>query len=139
MPQPVQTAIDEALDDEFRAEAFYAAVIAAHGDIRPFVNIIEAEKRHAAMLDAVLTTYGLAAPANPYLDGTKPALEAPATIAEACKAGVAAEIANRDLYDDNLIPAAAGYPDVIAVFEALRDASQNNHLPAFQRCVARYS
>ena len=137
LPEPVQAALDEALDDEFRAEAFYAAVIDKHGQVRPFVNIIKAEQRHVQMLDAVMQTYGLSAPANPYLDGSKPQPEATETIAEACQMGVAAEIANRDLYDGNLIPVAADYPDIVAVFEALRDASENNHLPAFQRCAAR--
>jgi len=28
-------------------------------------------------------------------------------------------------------------PDVLQVFEALRSASQDRHLPAFQRCAQR--
>jgi AcrR family transcriptional regulator len=48
-----------------------------------------------------------------------------------------AEIANRDLYDRQLLPAVAAYSDITLVMQRLRDASENNHLPAFQRCVSR--
>lgn len=45
-------ALRAALDDEYRAEATYAAVITAFGEVRPFINIIEAERRHAGMAKA---------------------------------------------------------------------------------------
>ena len=41
-----------ALDDEYRAEAIYDAVMQKFGEVRPFINIIEAERRHAAMAKA---------------------------------------------------------------------------------------
>ncbi len=133
---PVTQALHRALEDEQHAEAFYAAVIARHGEIRPFVNIIRAEQRHASMVVAALEAAGVSPLPNPYKDGTKVAPVAPASIAEACKIGVDAEIANIDLYDKELIPAAVGKPDIVALFEALRDASRNNHLPAFKRCAS---
>jgi hypothetical protein len=50
---------------------------------------------------------------------------------------VNAEIANRDLYGRTLLPAVISYPDITAVMTRLRDASEQNHLPAFRRCGGR--
>jgi hypothetical protein len=47
-------ALCEALDDEYKARATYRKVIEAFGPIRPFVNIVEAEDRHAKALLALL-------------------------------------------------------------------------------------
>lgn len=132
-----RAALQAGIADEYRAEAFYAAVMDKFGTVRPFANIIRAERMHAAMLTDVMKTYGIEPGANPYLGSAEIAAMVPATIGEACTVGVTAEIENKDLYDGRLIPATAGYPDIKAVFEALRDASQNAHLPAFQRCAAR--
>ncbi|HEY8594415.1 MAG TPA: DUF2202 domain-containing protein [Devosiaceae bacterium] len=132
-----RSALNAALDDEYHAEAVYSAVIEKFGAVRPFVNIIRAEQQHQAMLMDLFTSYGLEVPANPYLTGEKPLAQIPASIAESCAVGVAAEIANRDLYNVQLLPKVAGYGDITAVLEALRDASEFNHLPAFQRCANR--
>lgn len=43
-------ALAEALDDEYKARATYAKVIERFGPVRPFVNIIKAEERHAQAL-----------------------------------------------------------------------------------------
>jgi hypothetical protein len=86
------------------------------------------------MLVGLMQAYGVDVPADPYKNGAKARPESPATRAAACKAGVEAEILNRDLYDKDLIPAVASYPDIVQVFQALRNASEQNHLPAFQRC-----
>jgi len=130
-------ALGSALQDERHAEAFYAAVMAKFGDARPFSNIIEAERQHEAMLIGLYETYGVAVPENGYTTGALEAPMAPETLVEACKIGVEAEIANRDLYDGNLLPAVAAYPDITLVMQRLRDASEENHLPAFQRCANR--
>ena len=132
-----RTALDAGIADEYRAEAFYAAVIDKFGAVRPFANVIRAEQIHAAMLTGVMKTYGVTPAPNPWLGSAEIAALVPATIGEACALGVKAEIDNKALYDGKLIPAAAGHADVVAVFQQLRDASQNNHLPAFQRCAAR--
>ncbi len=132
-----RAALAAGIADEYRAEAFYAAVMDKFGAVRPFANIIRAERMHAAMLTDVMQTYGIAAEPNPYLGSAEIAASVPATIGEACAIGVTAEIDNKGLYDGKLIPAAAAYPDIKAVFENLRDASQNAHLPAFQRCATR--
>jgi len=57
-------ALEEALDDEYRAWCTYDQVIADFGEIRPFSNIREAEGRHIEALLALFARYGLAAPRN---------------------------------------------------------------------------
>jgi rubrerythrin len=132
-----EAALGSALQDERHAEAFYTAVLTKFGEVRPFSNIIEAERRHQAMLIELYNTYGIAVPENGYANGNLKAPEAPATLIDACKSGVEAEIANRDLYNAQLLPAVKAYPDITQVMQRLRDASEENHLPAFQRCVSR--
>lgn len=134
LPPATRDALFTALADEHNAEAFYAAVMEKFGEVRPFSNIIIAEQHHAELLRQVMETYGLEAGNNPNLGSDAVRATVPETLAEACAMGMEAEIANRDLYGKTLLPAAAGYDDVTAVFTALRDASENKHLPAFQRC-----
>jgi len=61
---------------------------------------------------------------------------APASLRDACRAGVEAERENAALYE-RLIEAAREHPDVVAVLRRLQSASQENHLPAFERGLAR--
>lgn len=130
-----KSALGAALEDEYKAEAFYAAVMDKFGaSVRPFSNIINAERTHSSEVAALMKSHGLEVPKNPHLKDAKTAESVPSTLAEACKAGVKAEIDNRDLYAKQLLPAVASYPDIKVVFQSLRDASQNNHLPAFERC-----
>lgn len=121
-----------ALDDEYRAEAIYSAVIEAFGEVRPFINIIEAERRHAARAKAEMDRLGITyATANPYLGK----ITAPATLLAACEQGVTAEIENIGLYDQ-LLPTIED-DQVRATLSDLQWASRERHLPAFQRCVSR--
>ncbi|MBI1218344.1 MAG: hypothetical protein GC186_07330 [Rhodobacteraceae bacterium] len=124
-----------ALDDEYHALATYQVVLEKFGAVRPFSNIIKAEQRHIDAVAAVLKDSGQTVPGNPYLSGEKPRPEAPATLKEACAIGVQAEIANAALYDDQLLPVAKGNAQLVTIFTSLRDASEKNHLPAFQRCA----
>ncbi len=137
LPPQAEAALAAALQDERHAEAFYAAVMAKFGSARPFSNIMKAEQQHEAMLIDLYAAYGVAVPENGYTTAVIEAPLAPVTLNEACKIGVEAEIANRDLYDATLLPAVAGYPDITLVMQRLRDASEENHLPAFQRCANR--
>jgi len=121
-------ALSEALDDEYGAWATYDQVIADFGAAPPFSNIRDAEARHIEALLALYTFYGLPIPPNPW-PGKTPRY---ASLREACAAGVAAEIANGELYGRLL--AATDRPDILIVFRNLQEASQQRHLPAFQRC-----
>ena len=121
-------ALCEALDDEYKARATYLAVIDAFGPVLPFANIIQSEQRHINALLSLFAERGLPVIMDPYAAG----LDAPKTIEEACRIGVEAEIENAALYD-RLMQAAAGDEEVLWVFRALRRASAQCHLPAFQR------
>lgn len=128
-----QQALKEALADEYQARAFYQAVLDKFGQVRPFSNIVHSEDRHAALVEELLVKYGIPIPEDTY----QGKLKAPESLLAACEAGVKSEIANRELYDRWL--SKVEEPDLRAVFIKLRDASQNNHLPAFERCQQRLS
>ncbi|USN54068.1 MAG: DUF2202 domain-containing protein [Candidatus Nomurabacteria bacterium] len=125
------TALGKAIDDEYKARATYEAVIDQFGSTRPFSMIIRAEEQHISSLKAIYDKYGVDIPVDPY---EVDALDIPDTIAEACQLGVEAEIANAALYRDELLPEVSAYADIISVFESLMNASQEKHLPAFQKC-----
>lgn len=122
-------ALTDAINDEYHARALYQAVIARFGQVRPFTNIIKAESQHVEELRAVFEVYKLPVPADTYAGKAA----APATIQEACKIAVQAEIKNVAMYDRFL--KFVKEPDIVAVFTRLRDASADRHLPAFQRCA----
>jgi len=122
-----------ALDDEYQARATYAQVIEDFGDVRPFSNIVEAEDRHARALIRLFERYGVHVPPDTW-PGRAPRY---GSLHEACEAGVAAEVANARLYDDLL--SGTDRADIREVYENLREASQERHLPAFRRCAARDS
>ncbi len=137
-PQPLSAAaaaaLDEALADERHALSTYEAAMARFGPIRPFVNIARAEARHIEALTVLYERYGATMP-DPAAAVAPASL--PDNLAELCAQGVEAEIANIALYDERLLPAVAAYRDIAAVMIRLRDASRDNHLPAFRRCAGR--
>ncbi len=130
LPAAVIDALVAGINDEYHAYATYQAVIDQFGPVAPFVRIQQAEAAHIAALARAFARYGLAVPAAPPLAAT-PGF---ASIEDACAAGVAAETANLALYDAWL-ETVSDYPDLVRVFTALRDASEFNHLPAFQTCA----
>lgn len=129
LPKEVVSALNAAIDDEYKAFTTYQTIIDNLGSIRPFSMIIRAEEQHISSLKAIYDKYGLEAPENPYSD-----LEVADTKSENCSIGVQAEIDNAALYNDELLPVVADYPDITSVFTKLMDASQDKHLPAFERC-----
>ncbi len=64
------SALHEALDDEYKAVATYDRVLADFGAVRPFTNIVEAERRHVRVLADTFDRYGLPLPANTWDDRT---------------------------------------------------------------------
>lgn len=122
-------ALTDAINDEYQARALYQAVIAKFGQVRPFTNIVRAESQHVEELAALFAAYKLPVPADSYAGKAK----APATIQEACRIAVQAEIKNVALYDRMLKTVKEA--DIVDVFTRLRDASASRHLPAFQRCA----
>ncbi len=130
LPQSVKDALDEAINDEYKALSTYEAVISKLGNVRPFSMIKGAEEQHITSLKAIYDKYALVAPKNT-LSGK---VTSPATLKEACQTGVEAEIANASLYRDKLLPAVKDYEDINSVFIKLMNASQDKHLTAFERC-----
>lgn len=134
LPAKITETLDLALADERLALATYQAVLKRFGDIRPFVNIAGAEQRHIDALLAIYARYGIPVPQDePKVDPATLTLD----VIGLCQLGVAAELENVRLYDEELLPNVEAYPDISSVLRALRDASANNHLPAFKRCAAR--
>lgn len=131
MDPATQAAMDEALDDEYKARATYLEVIEAFGPVRPFVNIVESEGRHISALLSLYSKFGLTPPDDPWAGN----VAAPSSLADACRAAVKGEIENAEMYERLL--ANVSDPDVIHVLERLHAASRDNHLPAFRRCLAR--
>ena len=124
-------ALLEALDDEYRAWATYDQVLRDFGDVRPFINIRDAEGRHIDALQRLFHAYGLSQPENTWAGK----VSRYASLQEACEAGVAAEIENGEMYDRLL--KSTKKPDILNVFRNLQQASQKRHLAAFRRCVER--
>lgn len=122
-------ALHDALDDEYKAWATYDRVITDFGDVRPFINIRDAEGRHIEALKRLFVRYGLVIPENPWLGNVTQFT----SLQEACAAGVTDEIDNAKLYDR--LFKSTERPDILTVLHNLHDASQDRHLPAFQRCV----
>jgi len=126
-----ETALKTALDDEYKAQATYEAIISKLGSIRPFIMIVRAEEQHISSLKAIFDKYGVEIPENSYTGK----ITAPETLVQACAAGVEAEIANAALYKDRLLPDVIDYEDITLVFTNLMNASQEKHLTAFERCA----
>jgi len=124
-------ALSEALDDEYRSWATYDQVLVDFGDVRPFINIREAEARHIEALCMLLTRYGIPVPVNRWPGN----VERYGNLQDACEAAVVAEIANGEMYERLLKETQR--PDILAVLRNLQEASQQRHLPAFQRCAQR--
>lgn len=121
----------EALDDEYKAWATYDQVIADLGSVRPFINIRESEGRHIAALQGLCRRYGVPVPENHWIGK----VQHYADIHSACEAAIAAEIGNGALYER--LFKSTQRTDILGVFRRLRDASEQRHLPAFQRCASR--
>ena len=126
-----QQALADALNDEYKSHETYAQVIRDFGEVCPFINIVNAEARHIAALLALFDRYGATPPESRWA-GKVPRFK---SVHEACMAGVQGEIENVALYDRLL--ASTGRADILDVFQSLRAASQDRHLPAFQRCAQR--
>lgn len=130
LPKEVQSSLNEAINDEYKALTAYQKVTEKLGMIRPFSMIMGAEEQHIASLKAIFEKYGLVIPQNNWSGK----ITSPSTVKEACQMGVDAEIANASMYKDKLLPVVSSYPDITAVFTSLMNASEQMHLPAFEKC-----
>jgi rubrerythrin len=127
-------ALHDALNDEYHAVAVYSQALADFGTVHPFVNIRESEMRHIQALSRLFHSYGLAILPNP--SGMSSPIQRFSSLKEACEAGVQGEFDNIEMYE-RLLNSTSRY-DILNVFLRLRAASQERHLPAFQRAAARH-
>lgn len=132
LSQAERDALSEALEDEYKSWATYNLVIADFGQIRPFINIRDAEARHIDALKRLFVRYNLTAPANTWID-CAPRFDSPLA---ACQYSVEAERENAGMYQR--IQSNTENQDLLETFDRLAEASQQRHLPAFERCVQRY-
>ena len=127
---PLSDAVIEAMiagyTDEFNAYSVYAAIVAQFGELRPVSMIMNAEAQHMNAWAFLFERYGVALP-----ELQAPELPTLATYTDAVTLARDAEIANIDLYDV-MLATVADYPDMVQIVTNLRDASLNNHLPAFE-------
>lgn len=120
--------LTEAINEEYKARATYQAVIDKFGQVAPFTNILNAENTHVQQWAGQFERLGLAVPADPFAGK----VAAPATVALACAAGVAAEKDDVALYD-RLMKETTDQT-LLTIMTQQRKVSQENHLPAFERC-----
>jgi rubrerythrin len=132
MGMPLEEALQAALEDEYHARAIYRAVLDAFGEVRPFINIVESEEQHIRALKRQCEKHGIDVPRDKWAGR----VAVPESLERACEDAVKAERENAALYE-KLIEAASGYPDVQETFRRLRAASQERHLPAFERAAGR--
>jgi len=125
-------ALGEALEDEYKSWATYEQVIVDFGEIRPFTNIRNAEARHIDALRRLYTRYDIAVPANTWFENA-PRFNDPLS---ACQYAVDAEKENAGMY--RRLRSKTENPELLETFDRLAEASQQRHLPAFERCVQRY-
>lgn len=130
LSEDVIEAMMNGIMDEYNAYNTYQQVIDQFGEIRPFVNIQQAEAQHARAWEMLFTRYGIDIPDAPIMDETL-VFE---SISDACTIAANAEVANFELYDDMLV-ALADYPDMVQVVTQLRNVSEFNHLVAFEQCA----
>lgn len=117
-----------ALQDEYLARGEYEAIMNEYGSIRPYSNIMKAEETHIEYLREIYAAYGIEFPS----DTSEEHIVLPASLLEAARTGVQAEIDNIAMYEKFLkeeLP-----DDVRDVFEALMKGSES-HLSAFTKQV----
>lgn len=126
-----KTALNGAIQDEYKARATYNKILDTFGQVMPFAHIVNAEDRHVEALAYLHERYGVTLPEDTWADK----IPTYATLTEAAEASVKAEVDNGALYDalmkdvDNV--------ELTNVFKALQFATMEHHLPAFQRLLDR--
>jgi hypothetical protein len=114
-----------AIQDEYLAQAEYAAIMEEYGQVSPFNNIIKAEESHISSLVVLFDDYDFAVPINDASDR----VVLPDALEDSYGIGIEAEILNIEMYEKFLeqdLP-----DDVRVVFEELLAGSEN-HLKAFE-------
>ena len=124
-----RTALLKAIDNEREGIRFYDAVIAKHGSVRPFAQIVEAEKRHETELLNVAKRFALQVP-----DGAATKTPSvPGTVKDSCEAAAKWERDTTALL--NQLSNDVKRPGIKNTLVRLGTLGKDRHLPAFERCV----
>ena len=121
-------ALNTAIQDEYKAEQMYEAVMEKFGEIRPFSNIVNAEARHSEALANMFKQYNVPVPKPIEQNFTLPD-----SIQEVCELSVMAEEENIELYETYMKDIEK--ENIQHVFSSNMAASRDRHLPAFTRCA----
>jgi hypothetical protein len=127
--RPLKDVLTEAINEEYKARATYQAVVDKFGQVAPFTNILQAENSHVEAWKRVFQINGITVPADPHAGK----IAAPVDVKAACVAGVAAEKEDVALYDRLMKETTDA--EALRVMTEQRKVSQENHLPAFERCA----
>jgi len=103
-------ALKNTLDDEYKSREIYAHDF---GEVRPFINIVEAEARHVSALLNLIEKYNVSPPANRWAGKAHRF----SNVHEACVAGVQGEIENVAIYDRAL--KSTRCPVILAVYQMM--------------------
>lgn len=125
----VAEALTYALQDEYLAQARYAAAIAQFGNRQPFGQIRKSEQRHVAALHRLADRHGLPVP-----EGI-PSFPAVASLAQALEYAVTAEEQNVAMYEK-----LAGLPDLPRDARAVflnQSGTSRKHLMALRGALRR--
>ena len=123
-----KVALQDAILEEYGALNLYNAVIEQFGAVYPFATIARSEQTHVDALVRQAVKYGVEVPANPGL-ATAVSFD---SLADACAAGVQAEILDAALYDE--LKLVTTHTDILRVYDRLQSASLNSHLTALEAC-----
>ena len=130
-PDSLKAALTEALEDEYRARAVYRMTLDKFGNLPPFANIVEAEERHVQALLPLFSKYGI--PILRITGCSDWRLLTP------CRRPVRSECRPKSAMRPCMIgclPRLGTIQMFSGCFQNLQRASQENHLQAFQQCVA---
>lgn len=120
-----------ALDDEYRAYAYYTLASGASSGVEIFMNLQSAESSHIDALKFHLQRLNVAIPENPYLN----TLTLSNSLEEVIQTAIMRENENVALY--NALLANEQDSAIRDTFYRLQAASFNNHIPALQNTLTR--
>ena len=121
--------LDEAYQDELKAYIRYEGIIEQFGEVSPFVNLVEAERRHLDHLADLYIARGMT-PASV----SEPAAVMYLSVTAACQVSLEAEKDNVVVLD-RLMKESVD-TDIKDTLKWIRDASAERHIPALERCSA---
>ncbi len=119
--------LDEAYQDELKAYIRYEGIIEQFGEVGPFGNLLDSERRHLDHLADLYIARGMT-PAAVY----EPAAVMYLSVLSACQVSLEAEKDNVVLLDKLIHETTE--PDIIDTLQWIKRASAERHIPALERC-----